>query len=75
EQESVYIISNARNVEALQKAQESLTAAKAGLQNHISGELVAFELRGAIDYIGEITGVILNNDLLDSIFTRFCIGK
>lgn len=75
EKESIYIITNSRHYDALQKARKSLKLALEGLENKISGELVAFELRGAIDQIGEITGVIVNDDLLSSIFTRFCIGK
>jgi tRNA modification GTPase len=75
EQENTFVITNVRHVESLDKAYESLVAAKEGLEQKISGDLVAFELRGAINYIGEITGTIVNDDLLDSIFTRFCIGK
>lgn len=70
-----YIVTNARHYEALHKTSAALKAALEGLETGISGELVAFELRGAIQHLGEITGQIQTDDLLDSIFTRFCIGK
>lgn len=38
-------------------------------------ELLALELRGALDQLGEMTGAIYTDDLLDRIFSRFCIGK
>lgn len=70
-----YIVTNARHYEALRKTSRALQAALSGIESGLSGELVAFELRGAIQHLGEITGQIYNDDLLDSIFTRFCIGK
>jgi tRNA modification GTPase len=70
-----YIVTNARHYEALRRTSQSLRAALQGLEAGISGELVAFELRSAIRHLGEITGQIYTDDLLDSIFTRFCIGK
>jgi tRNA modification GTPase len=38
-------------------------------------ELVALALRGAVDQLGEMVGAVYTNDLLDRIFSRFCIGK
>ena len=46
-----------------------------GLQSGITGDFIAMDIRQALHYLGEITGEISTDDLLDSIFTRFCIGK
>jgi tRNA modification GTPase len=53
---------------ALAKAIESVTA-------QLSGEFIAMDLRGALDALGEITGAITTDDILDRIFREFCIGK
>lgn len=69
------IISNLRHVEALNKTYEALQQALAMLDKPVSGELVAFELKQALYYLGLITGEVSTDDLLSSIFSRFCIGK
>lgn len=69
------VVTNARHVEALTHAREALLAAKAGIERRISGELLATDLRRAQHHLGSITGKITPDDLLGSIFSRFCIGK
>lgn len=69
------VVTNVRHVEALTKARKALLAAKNGVLNSISGELLAADLRQAQYHLGEITGRITADDLLGSIFSRFCIGK
>ena len=69
------IITNARHYEALQKVSDSLTDIKSGLDDKISGDLIALDIRRCLYYLGEITGQITNEDQLDYIFTKFCIGK
>jgi tRNA modification GTPase len=69
------IVSNIRHYEALVKANEALSNAQDGLTNKISGELVAFDLRDALEHLGSITGEVSNEEVLGSIFSRFCIGK
>jgi tRNA modification GTPase len=54
---------------------ESLREAHALTANCEPPELLALALRGAIDALGEMTGAVYTNDLLDRIFSRFCIGK
>jgi tRNA modification GTPase len=54
---------------------ESLREAHALAANSEPPELLALALRGAIDSLGEMTGAVYTNDLLDRIFSRFCIGK
>lgn len=69
------IISNIRHIEALTRTDEALAATLQMMEHPVSGELLAFEIRHALHYLGEITGSISNEDLLDSIFSKFCIGK
>ncbi|QEC53459.1 tRNA modification GTPase trmE [Anseongella ginsenosidimutans] len=69
------IISNIRHIEALTRTDEALANALEMMEQLVSGELLAFEIRQALHYLGEITGSISNEDLLDSIFSKFCIGK
>jgi tRNA modification GTPase len=69
------VVTNARHVDALKKARTSLLEAKKAIDLGISGELLAIDLRRAQHHLGEITGRITTDDLLGSIFGRFCIGK
>lgn len=69
------MISNVRHLEALQKTNEALDDTLRLMDQPFGGELLAFEIKRALHHLGEITGDISNEDLLDSIFTRFCIGK
>lgn len=69
------IVSNARHLEALERAQNSLSAAKNGLETGITGDFVAMDIRQALFDLGSITGDISTEDLLGNIFSKFCIGK
>ncbi len=69
------IITNARHYHALKEVQHSLTDIKNGLDNNLSGDLLALDIRRCLHYLGEITGEITNEDQLDYIFSKFCIGK
>jgi tRNA modification GTPase len=69
------IITNTRHFEALQHMQTALTDIKNGLDNKLSGDLLSPDIRRALYYLGEITGEITNEDKLDYIFSKFCIGK
>ncbi len=69
------IITNARHYEALQEVGKSLADIKAGLDNNITGDLLALDIRRCLHYISEITGDITNENVLDYIFSKFCIGK
>jgi tRNA modification GTPase len=66
---------SARHQACLQKAMTDLEAAKAGLSKNELPELVAIELRGALDSIGDVIGRHDTEDLLGRIFSEFCIGK
>ena len=69
------IVTNARHLEALQQIQESLDGIRSGLDNKISGDLLAPDIRKCLYYLGEITGEVTNEDKLDYIFSKFYIGK
>ena len=69
------IVTNNRHYDALYKAQESLDRVLKGLTSGITGDFIAMDIRQALQHLGEITGEIYTDDLLDSIFGRFCIGK
>ena len=69
------IVTNARHYHALQEVNKSLSDIKAGLDNKLTGDLVALDIRRCLHYLGEITGEITNEDQLDYIFSKFCIGK
>ncbi len=69
------VVTNTRHVDALMKARSALLDAKRSIGAGVSGELLAIDLRRAQHHLGEITGRITSEDLLGSIFGRFCIGK
>ena len=69
------IVTNARHLEALLQIKISLDSIKEGLDNKLPGDLLAIEIRTCLFYLGEITGEITNEDKLDYIFSKFCIGK
>lgn len=70
------IITNARHHAALRKTAESLERVVEGMENNISGDFLAMDIRQGMHYLAEITGEIdIDRDVLGSIFSRFCIGK
>ena len=71
----VTLVTNVRHYEALKHASESLSAVEKGLDEGIPTDLVAQDLREALYYLGSITGEITTDEVLGSIFSRFCIGK
>jgi tRNA modification GTPase len=69
------IITNTRHYDALLKAFEEIKKVQQGLDDELSGDLLAIDIRQALYHFGEITGEITNDDLLGNIFANFCIGK
>ena len=69
------VVSNLRHYEALLRAEQALADVLAGIQDRRSGEMVALDIRQSLDALGSITGEVTGEDVLDSIFSRFCIGK
>jgi tRNA modification GTPase len=69
------LVTHLRHQAALQRAAESLTATLNSVEAIAAAELIAVDLRTAIDALGEITGAVSTDDVLDRIFREFCIGK
>ncbi len=69
------IVTSERHKQKLGLALDSLKKAQKGLKKEISPELIAFDMRRAVNEIDEITGRIYNEEILENIFSRFCIGK
>jgi len=69
------VVSNSRHFEALSKAMDALNEVQKGLDQNISSDLIAIDIRQALYHLGEITGEITTDDLLGNIFANFCIGK
>ncbi|MGB5243196.1 MAG: tRNA uridine-5-carboxymethylaminomethyl(34) synthesis GTPase MnmE, partial [Lutimonas sp.] len=69
------IVSNARHFDALHHALKSTQDIVYGLDQGISSDLIAIDIRQALYHLGEITGQITSDDLLGHIFANFCIGK
>jgi tRNA modification GTPase len=69
------LVTNLRHYESLQETQKALDDVLAGIANGISNDLLALDIRQALHHLGEITGEITTEDLLENIFSKFCIGK
>ena len=69
------IVTNSRHYNALLSALEEINKVQEGLNQGLSGDLMAIDIRQALYHFGEITGEITNDDLLGNIFANFCIGK
>ena len=68
-------VSNLRHAEAIGRARAALARAAAAAGERLPGEIVALELREALAALGEVTGRSVDEDLLDRIFSKFCVGK
>lgn len=66
---------NLRHKEALRRAEEALARFDDGCGRGLSAEFLALELREALDAVGEVVGATTPDDVLNMIFSRFCIGK
>lgn len=69
------IVTNSRHYDALLKALKEIQKVQYGIDNELSGDLMAIDIRQALFHLGEITGEITTDDLLGNIFANFCIGK
>jgi tRNA modification GTPase len=69
------MITNMRHKLAIEKAFKNIQNAKESIANGMSAEFAAFDLREALDNLDEITGKKINDEILDKIFSSFCIGK
>ncbi|MFZ4522890.1 MAG: tRNA uridine-5-carboxymethylaminomethyl(34) synthesis GTPase MnmE [Bacteroidales bacterium] len=69
------IVSNSRHYEALQQSYEAIVNIREGLTNSLSPDLMTVDIHKALYHLGEITGVITNDEILGAVFSRFCVGK
>ncbi len=69
------VVTNARHYEALLKANEALNEVKVGIENQNTGDLVALDIKRGLEYLGQISGEVTNDEILGNIFSKFCIGK
>ncbi|MBB6328453.1 tRNA modification GTPase [Algoriphagus iocasae] len=69
------IVTNVRHYDSLIKTRDSLLDILRGIDEQITNDFVAMDIRRSLHYLGEITGEITTDDLLANIFSKFCIGK
>lgn len=74
EKEGIWV-SNLRHERALKDALRSVQAAREGWEQGVTMDLVVVDIRGALHYLGQITGETISQDISREIFSRFCIGK
>ncbi|MFA6248029.1 MAG: tRNA uridine-5-carboxymethylaminomethyl(34) synthesis GTPase MnmE, partial [Mucilaginibacter sp.] len=68
------LVTNIRHLEALQKTEEALIRVLDGIDT-VTSDFLSMDIKQALHYLGEITGVVTTDDLLENIFSKFCIGK
>ena len=73
--ENAVVITNQRHYEALRKSLDSVERVEEAVVSSIHTELLAYELRTALEHLGEISGEFTNDEVLGNIFSKFCIGK
>ncbi|MBM3163764.1 MAG: tRNA uridine-5-carboxymethylaminomethyl(34) synthesis GTPase MnmE [Chlorobi bacterium] len=73
--EASVLVTSMRHYVSLRNAADAVENALSLLGAYAGTELIAFELRSALDYVGEITGKVVSEEILNTIFDRFCIGK
>lgn len=69
------LVTNVRHLEALQKTESALIRLLNGIDSQVTSDFLAMDIKQALHYLGEITGAVTTDDLLDNIFSKFCIGK
>jgi tRNA modification GTPase len=69
------LVTNIRHLEALQKTEEALLRVLGGIDGSITSDFLSMDIKQALHYLGEITGAVTTDDLLENIFSKFCIGK
>ena len=69
------VVTNVRHYDSLTKTRESLLEVLSGLDQLVTNDFLAMDIRRALHYLGEITGEVTTDDLLANIFSKFCIGK
>jgi tRNA modification GTPase len=68
------LVTNIRHLEALQKTEKALSRVLGGMDS-VTSDFLSMDIKQALHYLGEITGAVTTDDLLENIFSKFCIGK
>jgi tRNA modification GTPase len=69
------LVTNIRHLEALQNTEQALIRVLNGIDNPVTSDFLATDIKQSLHYLGLITGMVTTDDLLDNIFSKFCIGK
>lgn len=69
------LVTNIRHLEALKQTENALAKVLGNIDNPVTSDFLAMDIKQALHYLGEITGEVTTDDLLENIFTKFCIGK
>lgn len=69
------LVTNVRHYQNLLQTKDALQRVLEGMEKGITGDFLAMDIRQALHFLGEITGAITTDDLLENIFSKFCIGK
>jgi tRNA modification GTPase len=69
------LVTNIRHLEALKQTENALAKVLSNIDNPVTSDFLAMDIKQALHYLGEITGEVTTDDLLENIFTKFCIGK
>ncbi len=75
QQNNGVLLTNARHYEAMKKVLAALNEVKKGMDAGLTPDLVVIDLRDALYHLGTITGTVTSDEVLSSVFSRFCIGK
>ncbi|MDZ7725508.1 MAG: hypothetical protein U5R06_22460 [candidate division KSB1 bacterium] len=69
------ILTKTRHYNAILKSYEFITHARESIEQGYSSEFIALDLRSALDSMGQLTGYVTSDDILNNIFSNFCVGK
>jgi tRNA modification GTPase len=69
------VLINQRHAQLLRQASDDLQSALNAIESGMDNEIIAIDIRSAIRHFGEITGEVSSEDILNNIFSRFCVGK
>ena len=75
EQEDFTYLSSARSISLLKKSLESLKSVKSGIENNMPVDMVEIDLKQMWSTLGEIIGETYTDELIDQLFSQFCLGK
>lgn len=75
EKNDACIVTNLRHISALTKAQQALEGAAEAIKNGMPADIASIDINGAIEALGEITGAVVSEDIVNAIFHDFCVGK